>query len=116
MFTRDAYHKGLCTAQEYYSQFVTGEVMSKVGEWLASQTHNGPLSGVFIPTPIGKWTSMAATLRSSRLDSRLAAAGEEPSMVVLVCVAKAAAAIIQRPRPTGEQNFLSDRGWVHDGR
>ena len=116
MFTKDSYAQGLCTSQEYYSQFVTQDVIDVVRAWMRTSPKTSNAGQALINRgALGAWLPVAKALETETLKARIGAAGDSINPVVLVCVARAAARLLHRARVDNSElclsSFIADREW-----
>ena len=116
MFTKNAYAQGLGTSQEYYSQFVTQDVIEAVRGWMGPSQKKVPTAeAVRRGGPLGKWLPVAESIETEALRERLGAAGDSINPVVLVCIARAAARVLRRGTVNSSglslSSFIADREW-----
>jgi len=114
MFSRGDYTQGLCTAHEYYIQYVTNDVLDTVSSWLVSSAALQSKRGI-----CRDWSEVAHTLDTAIIRRAFEARGDEVNGVVLVCVAKCASNAIAKSTVVhverDAQTFISDRGGRRPG-
>ncbi len=90
MFTRNQYVKGQCSHDEYYSQFITQELVNFLPKVISLETLSASRDKEFMnDIPLSKWDSVAKSFLSVKsLANKFKAYGDTPSLGGMVCLAK----------------------------
>jgi hypothetical protein len=94
MYTRQEYLEQKCSHRNYYGQFVTQQVLSRVMSYIGSSVIVKSKDPHFNDIPLARWDAMFPTCPGD-INNAMRACGDYPTKAGLVCIAKEAAKQIQ---------------------